>query len=76
MISNGRLAELIGDFFIAYVENGRPVDMALFAGRTAYDEETKRSLPGFISPLHISIAFHLWHSGILLQHARSRIKRI
>jgi hypothetical protein len=42
MISNGRLAELIGDFFIAYVESCRPDDMALFAGRTAYDEETKQ----------------------------------
>lgn len=42
MIYTGQLAELIGDFFLAFVEKGRLDDMALFAGRTVYDQETKQ----------------------------------
>jgi hypothetical protein len=42
MIANGRLADLIADFYQSYIDNSRPEDMALFAGRTAYDEETKQ----------------------------------
>jgi hypothetical protein len=36
------LAELIADFHMAFIDNFRPYDMALFASRTAYDEETKQ----------------------------------
>ncbi len=42
MIANGRLAELIADFHMAFLDHFRPDDMALFADRTAYDEETKQ----------------------------------
>jgi hypothetical protein len=42
MIAAGRLAELMADFHMAFLVNSQPDDMALFADRTAYDEEAKQ----------------------------------
>ena len=39
MIADGRLVELISNFHLAFIENDRPSDMALFAGRSIYDNE-------------------------------------
>jgi hypothetical protein len=56
MIANGRLAELIADFHMAFIDNFRPDDMGLFAGRTAYDEETKQIITRiYFSPACINL---------------------
>ena len=56
MISIGQLAQLIGDFFLSFVDNNRPNDMALFAGRTEYDEETKQVITRvYFSPACINL---------------------
>jgi hypothetical protein len=39
MIADGRLVELISNFHLAFIENAHPSDMALFAGRSTYDDE-------------------------------------
>ena len=42
VVVNGRFADLIADFHMAFTDRLCPDDMAIFAGRTAYDEETKQ----------------------------------
>ena len=71
MIASGRLAELVADFHMAYIANYSPDNMALFASRTTYDEETKQ----IITRIYFSPACYSLFPPMALKYAATACEK-